>query len=279
MKSILIILLCLPFFVTSQALYLDATATLHVERGSGTGTVLYVDGDLENNGTLEDDGSIEVGGAAALPGSLDFMIGGTASGAGYDPLFAGGEITPTGGTLHVTLAGGFTPSIGDEFTVLDGGGLSGIFATINLPALGSSNYWTTSYEPSNGLLKLGVSSLLPIELLDFQAFAAGENVQLVWKTASEINADRFEAEHSTDGIAFHKIGEAKAAGGVSVERSYTLLHERPAAGLNYYRLRSVDLDGWFGFSKVVSVDLTTEQDLSNLRVYPNPATDFFFLDA
>lgn len=273
MKSIPIILLCLPFIAASQTLYLDTSATLHVERGSSGGTVLYVDGNLENLGTISDQGSIEVNGDASLPGTLEFMICGTASGTGFDPVFAGGDLTLTGGTLDVTLKNGFTPAVGDEFTVLDAGGLDGIFTTVNLPALGGSKFWTTNYDPGGGTLKLGVSSLLPVELLDFQAVAESEHVSLHWRTASEFNADRFEVEHSVDGVSFGKIGTMKAKGSISTETTYAMLHLRPAAGVNYYRLRQMDLDGGFDFSKVVSVDMGTGWQ-PVVQVFPNPASHY-----
>jgi hypothetical protein len=126
---------------------------------------------------------------------------------------------------------------------------------------------------AGGVFGVRSRAALPVELLDFQAFAEGENVRLRWATASEINADRYEVEHSADGYLFNEIGELPASGGVSVEQHYTLLHERPLPGLNYYRLRQKDLDGSFYYSPVRSVDFAGQAGGAKpFRVFPNPVS-------
>ncbi len=126
---------------------------------------------------------------------------------------------------------------------------------------------------------VGSNGALPIELVDFYAFREGENVKLEWTTATEINSDVFEIEHSLDAISFKKIGEVQAATFSDSELNYDFLHKnsfdpKGASGINYYRLKMRDLDGSFEYSEVRSVDLLNFHSLVNLvTVYPNPTSD------
>lgn len=121
---------------------------------------------------------------------------------------------------------------------------------------------------------VGSSGALPIELIDFYAFRADENVKLEWRTAMEINSDIFEIEHSTNGISFQKIGEVQAATFSNSALNYEFLHKNPFDGINYYRLKMRDLDGSFEYSEIRSVDLTNFENLSSpVTIYPNPTSD------
>ncbi len=148
-------------------------------------------------------------------------------------------------------------------------------------AASGSNPYTISRSGITSLSPFAVFTefVLPIELVDFYVFREGENVRLEWKTATEINSDKFEIEHSTDAFSFKKIGEVQAATFSNSELNYDFLHQNPfdpkgASGINYYRLKMKDLDGSFEYSEVRSVDLLNFQSLVNLvTVYPNPTSD------
>jgi hypothetical protein len=105
---------------------------------------------------------------------------------------------------------------------------------------------------------------LPVELTGFAARSLGGTVQLRWSTASEVNSAKFLVERSADSRAFTAIASVAAAGQSQGPRTYTAQDERPLAGLSYYRLRQIDLDGSFSFSPVVSVQLARpgKQDIS-----------------
>jgi hypothetical protein len=109
-------------------------------------------------------------------------------------------------------------------------------------------------------------TVLPIELIDFQAFKKEKAVQLQWQTATERNVSHFEIERNNDGIVFSKIMEEKARGGMQ-PTTYTVQDEPPQYGTHYYRLKIVDNDGKANYSKTVS--LTSGKGLT-VRVFPNP---------
>ncbi len=101
----------------------------------------------------------------------------------------------------------------------------------------------------------------PVELLSFEAIATPRNqVALSWKTASEVDNDYFVVEHSLDGNRFAQLGKVDGNGTTSEMSSYEFLHQKPILGVNYYRLKQIDIDGSYTYSpiKSVLVDKTTK---------------------
>jgi len=111
---------------------------------------------------------------------------------------------------------------------------------------------------------------LPVELASIEARLLENNVELTWQTASEVNTSRFEVQHSANGINWNTLTEVQAAGNFAGLKNYRFLHAQPSAGINYYRLKMVDLDGTFAYSKIVNV-LNTRSTL-NAYLYPNPSS-------
>ena len=138
------------------------------------------------------------------------------------------------------------------------------------------NPWSISRTGVTSLSPFAVSSRdivnLPIEGLVFQAYPQQDKVQLKWLTASEINTDYFEVEHSIDGFSFKKIGEVKAAGYSSTELQYEFLHQQPVIGENFYRLKQVDRSGDFKYSIIKLVKFTKAGGVA-LSLFPNPARE------
>lgn len=94
---------------------------------------------------------------------------------------------------------------------------------------------------------------LPVTLTDFGGAAQGPAVRLSWQTASERNSEAFVVEASPDGNTFAPVGRVAAAGTTTQAQRYTFSYQPPQAGLGYYRLRQVDLDGTSYYSPVVAV--------------------------
>ena len=114
---------------------------------------------------------------------------------------------------------------------------------------------------------------LPVELVDFQAKKIDNSkVQLTWKTASEINNEGFEIEHSTDGRNWDYLDFVDGNGTSNKVHYYEFSHENPSKGVNYYRLRQLDFDGQFEYSVIRSVEF--DQWSNSIQVFPNPATTY-----
>jgi Right handed beta helix region/Secretion system C-terminal sorting domain len=118
---------------------------------------------------------------------------------------------------------------------------------------------------------------LPITLLSFSATANGQKNSIQWATASEQNNALFIVEHSTDGLDFTDIKEAKGAGTTEAPQYYTVFDDNPVKGINYYRLRQRDYDGKETLSKIVSVS-NAANSKHKLKVYPSVANQFLTVE-
>jgi hypothetical protein len=114
-------------------------------------------------------------------------------------------------------------------------------------------------------------TVLPVEMLSFEAalHVDGTSIELEFSTASESGASHFEIEHSVNGLNYQEIGEVKASGNAVNISYYNFEHRFPGAGINYYRLKQVDEDGNFKYSKVISILFNSGS--SNFSIAPNPA--------
>ena len=112
------------------------------------------------------------------------------------------------------------------------------------------------------------ASPLPVELLSFEATKIKRTVELNWKTATEINNDYFEIQHSENTKDWELIGIVDGNGNSNEIISYNFTHQNPNNGVNYYRLKQVDFDGKFSFSQIKSV---TIGNTKHIEIYPNPS--------
>lgn len=116
---------------------------------------------------------------------------------------------------------------------------------------------------------------LPVALISFIGRPSGAQNLLNWITATEINNDRFEIERSANGHGFHNIGMIPGKSNSQAAQEHSFRDSNPIKGINYYRLKQVDKDGTFAFSKMVAVE---NWDLAHPILYPNPAKDEIFVD-
>ncbi|HET9503199.1 MAG TPA: hypothetical protein VFO93_06640 [Hymenobacter sp.] len=126
---------------------------------------------------------------------------------------------------------------------------------------------------------------LPVKLVSFtaQATADGRSAQLAWATASELNNAYFEVERSFDGATYAPLGRVAGQAVKTTTTTYTFVDQQglgtQPAGLVYYRLRQVDLDGTATYSPVRPVRLGTAAAAQvSLSLYPNPAQASTTLD-
>lgn len=117
----------------------------------------------------------------------------------------------------------------------------------------------------------GGSHPLPVTLVSFTGKVADEKVVLEWTTASEYNNAYFDVQRSEDGVTFETIGRVNGKGTSTVRNDYRFIDIQPLIGVNYYRLKQVDTDGKFEYTKVIAVNFTQEDAGSaQVLVYPNP---------
>ncbi len=116
------------------------------------------------------------------------------------------------------------------------------------------------------------ATTLPIELGNFSAKSIFKNVLINWNTLSEHNNAYFLIERSINGKDFELVEKIIGAGNSNQPKNYQILDVNPRRGINYYRLKQVDFDGAFTYSKIVSA-VVISGDSEGLSVYPNPVKD------
>jgi predicted extracellular nuclease len=137
--------------------------------------------------------------------------------------------------------------------------------------------WSATYTPTPWrssdhdpvIIGLNITAALPVRLTDFTAYKQNGSVTINWKTAEEINTKEFIIERSTDGINYTAIGNVTAANS-STGSKYNWTDNTPAT-VNYYRLKMVDQDGKFAYSKVVKINFGKQVDV---QITPNPASTY-----
>ena len=118
----------------------------------------------------------------------------------------------------------------------------------------------TNYTPS-----------IPVELITFSAKGKGNSALLTWKTASEQRFHGFEIERSLDGINYVPIGFVKAKG---TDSEYNF-EDNNFQKTSYYRLKMMDNDGSFEYSKIVSLLVASKY---NVKITPSVADDLLLVE-
>ncbi len=112
---------------------------------------------------------------------------------------------------------------------------------------------------------------LPITFTAFDVLAENNKVNLNWQTSSEMNTDYFTVEKSANGDNFEPIGEVAASGNSSNANTYQFIDYEPVSGVNYYRIKTTDLDNSIIYSEIKSVDYSTK--FENINIFPNPCVN------
>ncbi len=123
---------------------------------------------------------------------------------------------------------------------------------------------------------------LPVELINFASKVSNGEVNLNWQTATELNNYGFEVQRSAfssqqsvdnqklNADSWIKIGFVHGAGNSSSLKNYSFVDSNPVGGSNfYYRIKQVDNDGSFKYSKVIEVKIIPSV-FSLYQNYPNP---------
>ncbi len=249
--------------ITSEKITLQSGASLTVNYGRWR-----IDGDtvfVENGATLTittsgnfaatNDGALVVrtGGTVIMNVGGDINIGrpsGTANGG----LIIDGTLTVNSGTINVNSGS----------SELTGTGAISYGGTIN-----ENNGGSSDMSCSGGTCDCtSCDTPLPVELTRFEGFVSGNQIDLAWTTATEINNQGFWVEKSTNGLDFESIGFVQGAGNSDEEISYNFSDTSP---INcYYRLHQVDYDGAFEYSPTIYVQVN---DILDIKVYPNPFSE------
>ncbi len=99
----------------------------------------------------------------------------------------------------------------------------------------------------------------------FQSFVIGQEFSignmLEWETTEEFGNKLFIVERSLDGgEMFDEIGQVESQGDSEAAQLYTFMDLDARKGRSMYRIKQIDLDEEFGYSSIVVVNKSTDNE-------------------
>jgi len=158
-----------------------------------------------------------------------------------------------------------------------GGTVTAASNFVELTGINDFSYWTLG-DGNNAL---------PVELNSFTASvnnSVGKHrgVFLQWETATEVNNYGFEVERTSPrpspyqgeggkhGRGWKKIGFVQGHGNSNSPKQYSFTDSNPPGGKIQYRLKQIDSDGKYEYSKIVDVNIDAPTQFALEQNYPNP---------
>jgi len=149
---------------------------------------------------------------------------------------------------------------------IDGGG-----ATTATGVVTTTGSVTSSARSTFGAITLGYETFpVPLKLISFTAERRQGTSTLHWITENEQSVSHFDVQRSYDAVNYSTIGNV-AARNRSQQENYFFDDRSPLKGFAWFRIRSIDIDGKFSYTRIAVV---SENDLqSNSFVVLNPVRD------
>lgn len=111
-----------------------------------------------------------------------------------------------------------------------------------------------------------ITAPLPVTLVNFQLKRNKKDVQLSWQTKQEVNSSAFELQRSEDAKEFKTIASIKSKNQINGSE-YNYVDNTTTASVNFYRLKMMDKDGSYTYSKILKDEL--ENNKPSLDIYPS----------
>ena len=159
---------------------------------------------------------------------------------------------------HPGLSGFLQDNFINKSTALNLNGSNNIDFTVNNVA--------GSYAADRFKIVFAQAKVLPLALTTVKAYKQNADINVEWKVENEGNIRQYEVDKSIDGSSYEKVNTTLAKN--SPLSIYTWTDADVAAGFNYYRIKSVDVNGKMEYSKVVKVFMGSLEQ--SITVYPNP---------
>jgi len=109
---------------------------------------------------------------------------------------------------------------------------------------------------------------VPVTWLSFEGAITDHGVLLTWSTASELNNDHYIIQRSSNGQEFDQFGITPGVGTSQQINTYSYLDAELKSEAMYYRLKQVDFDGNYSYSKIIH--LISNTSVVEFTATPNP---------
>jgi len=214
-------------------------------------------------------------------------LGNTTITRGMATQSTGGLSNPISRYYDVTSVGGGTRDIVFHYNEAEMTGSESSLSLFNSTNSGtnwsllSNNRNTTNNTVSvTGLNSFSIFTLadegspLPVELQSLSATIKNNKVLITWQTATEINNYGFEIERAqvVEGKTgeYNKIGFVQGHGNSNTIIDYTFTDAEVKYGKYSYRLKQIDNDGKYNYSKSIEAEINNITNYSLSQNYPNP---------
>jgi hypothetical protein len=292
-KAFLTVALPVLSFGTANAQCQGAQAT-NLSLPQGGSLKIDIDGDAINDFAIKDGVGVYQASLLVIPLNTARLLtsGGSGTVKNYGGVINGGAGTNIYGGFHWLNFNQGGNIIGGNWGspypksgymgIKKAGKLGFIQLTVNSGPTAQTQGGTVAYNISvseaglspsaGGTVTAGSCPTLPVELISFKAFVEHNNVRLNWETASEENNAGFEVQRSTDGKNYETIVFKEGNATTVIEQAYFYDDENLRKGQTYYyRLKQIDFDGQFVYTKVVTAILKNESAVLG-NFYPNPTS-------
>lgn len=144
----------------------------------------------------------------------------------------------------------------------------------------NASNWITEADASStpGKTNGGDNNLLPVELTSFNASYQNSVVELNWRTETEVMNYGFDIQRAEiysksnlSNPSYEKIGFVNGHGNSNSPNDYSFIDKNISSGKYLYRLKQIDINGKFKYSKSIEVNTGNIPNKFILEQnYPNP---------
>jgi hypothetical protein len=254
-----------------------ATSGGLIGRGYGTIRNCYSTGNVTRKSGY---GSTDLGGFVGIgAGTIQYCYS-TGS-----VIYTGDTNPTTNGFVGTNNSGSYTANFFDQTTSLQTSG-TGATAKTTAEMKTNTTFLSAGWDYTIWNMGDGINAgypyldwqnpggtAMPVELSSFSATTIGSTVRLSWNTSTEVNNYGFEVERcalSPEHQAWEKIGFVNGNGNSNSTKSYSYEDNNVTAGKYSYRLKQIDNDGQFEYSKAIEVDMNGVNKYELSQNYPNP---------
>ena len=162
------------------------------------------------------------------------------------------------------------PVGGGTWVDLGGTGTASLIG--NITSTNFTDLTNTIFTLANAM---GGSNALPVELSSFTSIVNGKNVNLNWETKTEHNSNSFviqitKNDDNVTNLNWVPVQSVKATFSSNAPKQYSYIDKNLQAGKYQYRLKMIDNDGSFEYSKVLETEIALPKDFELSQNYPNP---------